>query len=682
MKKITILSLHLGYGGIENAVVTLANLLCNKYDVEILSVYRLYKEAVFKLDDRVKVNYISNIKPNKKEMIYFLKKKNFKMFFKGVKQSLKTGYVKYIKTALALKNLDTDVIISTRTIHNYLVSKFVNKKAKKIAWEHNHHNGNKKYINKLVKSCKKMDYLVNVSMELTNYYKTFIGNKSIHIPNCLDNIPNKSSKLDNKNIIAVGRLSREKGFDDLLKLFKKISIKNQDWKLNIVGDGMEKNSLLNLAKELKLGDKVIFHGYQNKEYINELLMNSSIYVMTSRTESFGLVLIEAMSYGLPCLSYTSAQGANEIITDGVDGYLIENRNEEEMISKISKIINDEKLRKKLGKNAKMKSKEYSGEAILEKWVKIINKREKRRSSMKLSIVVPCYNEGKLVNDFNAKLKEVLDNRKISYELIMIDDGSSDDTNDFLTSLAKDDKRVKVITFSRNFGKEAAMNAGLKYASGQYIAIMDADLQHDPQILLEMYDKLLAEPKYDVVCAYKQNRNDEGSIKRILTSVFYKINNRISEVKLLPGASDFRIFKRSVSDAIISLPEKNRFLKGIFSWVGFNTIYVPYMPQKRLYGSSKWSIFKLIKYSLGGIISFSTLPIKMIFIIGFFVFLVGLINFLLMGNLSHRTIILFLSFIMISLGIISLYLARIYKNSLNRPCYIIKDTLGFNEKAAK
>lgn len=375
MKKITILALHLGYGGIENAIASLANLLCEKYDVEILSVYRLYNEPVFELDERIKVNYISNIKPNKKEMIYYLKKKNFNMFFKGIGASLKTGWVKYVKTANVLRKLNTDVIISTRTIHNKLVSMFVKKDIKKIAWEHNHHNNNNKYIKSLVSSCKNINYFVPVSKELSEFYKEYLGEKVFYIPNCLDKMPSKLSKLESKNLISIGRLSKEKGFDDLLRLFKKVSVKNPEWKLNIIGDGMEKNSLLELADELKLGDKVVFHGYQNKDYINDVLMDSSIYIMTSHTESFGLVLIEAMSHGIPCLSYTSAQGANEIIDDGKDGYLIENRNEEEMIDKIDELISDDKLRKKLGKEARSKSKEYSGEVVLEKWIKLINKRK-------------------------------------------------------------------------------------------------------------------------------------------------------------------------------------------------------------------------------------------------------------------------------------------------------------------
>lgn len=302
--------------------------------------------------------------------------------------------------------------------------------------------------------------------------------------------------------------------------------------------------------------------------------------------------------------------------------------------------------------------------------------------MKLSIVVPCYNEGKSINEFYEKLKSLLDERKLSHEIIMVDDGSDDNTGEFLHLLNKTDKNVKIITFSRNFGKEAAMLAGLKETNGSYIAIMDADLQHTPKALIEMYDKLISEPNYDIVCAYKSNRKDEGSLKKTLTSIFYKINNKISEAKLLPGASDFRVFKASVKDAIISLPEKKRFLKGIFSWIGFNTIYVPYLPEKRLYGTSKWSILKLIKYSLSGIISFSIFPLIATFIVSIIIFLIGLMNFILMGNLSHRTIILLISFLILFIGIISLYLSRVYIEHLNRPCYIIKEKVGFSEKKDK
>ena len=163
--------------------------------------------------------------------------------------------------------------------------------------------------------------------------------------------------------------------------------------------------------------------------------------------------------------------------------------------------------------------------------------------MKLSVVVPCYNEAANVSEFESELSKALLKEKITYEIIFIDDGSMDDTYNKLSSLNKANKNVKVIRFSRNFGKESAMLAGLKNASGSYVAIMDADLQHTPEMLILMYKKLINDDSFDCCCAYKSNREDEGSLKRTLTSLFYKINNKISDVKLLPGASDFRVFKK-------------------------------------------------------------------------------------------------------------------------------------------
>lgn len=302
--------------------------------------------------------------------------------------------------------------------------------------------------------------------------------------------------------------------------------------------------------------------------------------------------------------------------------------------------------------------------------------------MEISVAVPCYNEAPTILEFHKLLTESLKKENLTYELIMVDDGSEDDTMEKLRSITKKDKSVKVISFSRNFGKEAAMLAGLKHCNGKYVAIMDADLQHTPEVLLKMYDKLIKNPEYDVVASYKESRYDEKTIKRTLISLFYRINNFVSDVKLLPGASDFRIFKSAVKDAIVSLSEKTRFLKGIFAWVGFNTIYMPYTPSKREYGSSKWSIFKLIKYSLGGIISFSTKPIKGVFVIGLLCFMICLINFILMGYLSSRTIILLIGIVLLCLGVISLYISRIYSNLLGRPCYIIREKIGFEQKKVK
>ena len=295
--------------------------------------------------------------------------------------------------------------------------------------------------------------------------------------------------------------------------------------------------------------------------------------------------------------------------------------------------------------------------------------------MKLSVVVPCYNEAKNILNFYSDITNKLKEEKITYELIMVDDGSSDDTYEKLREISKD-KSVKIIRFSRNFGKESAMLAGLENSSGSYCAIMDSDMQHTSDMLVSLYKKLIENKEYDVVCAYKENRNDEPRLKRMLTAIYYKLNNNISNVKMLPGASDFRVFKKEVKDAIISLKESNRFLKGIFSWVGFNTIYVPYTPEKRLNGSSSWSVLKLIKYALSGIISFTVKPLKFVFLISILFLIIGIINFLLIGNLGFRTIILMLSIMFLSIGILCLYISRIYNNALNRPSYIIKEKINF------
>ncbi|MEG2621154.1 MAG: glycosyltransferase family 2 protein [Bacilli bacterium] len=298
--------------------------------------------------------------------------------------------------------------------------------------------------------------------------------------------------------------------------------------------------------------------------------------------------------------------------------------------------------------------------------------------MKLSVIVPCFNETGVIQQFYEELSKTLKGKKITHEIIIVDDGSLDDSGSKIKEISKNDKMVKSITFSKNFGKEAAMYAGLEHAKGEYVAIIDADLQQKPEVLVEMYEKLLENKEYDSVAAYRESYSDESKLKRALTAVFYKIMNNISSVKLLPGASDFRVFKASVKDAILSLKEHKRFLKGIFSWIGFNTIYVPYSPEKRVYGKSKWSITVLINYALGGIVSFSTKPLKYVLIASIIVSVIGVLNFILFGNLGFRMIILILSLIMLSFGVISLYIIRIYDNTLNRPLYIIKEKSGFDK----
>ena len=371
MKKVSILSLHLGYGGIEKCVCALANMLAGKYEVEIACVYKLYDKPIFDLDKKIKVKYLTDVKPNRDELKKAIKSKNIANIFKEgltsitVLKERKSSIINYIKKT------DSDVIISTRALFDKWLSNNKKDNILTIGWEHNHHHGNMKIANELINSCKKLDYLVVVSNNLKEYYQDkFDKTKVVYIPNVLENIPSKVSSLKEKRFACVGRLSNEKGQIDLLKIMKKIKDNYPDWTLNIIGDGDDKESLENYIKENNLTN-VVMHGFQNKEYIDKILNKTSIYLMTSHTESFGIVLIEAMSHGIPCIAYSSAEGACEIIENGKNGFLIDNRNEEEYIKKIEELINNEKERKELGKYAKESIYKYAKEEVETKWFEIL-----------------------------------------------------------------------------------------------------------------------------------------------------------------------------------------------------------------------------------------------------------------------------------------------------------------------
>lgn len=376
MKKVSILSLHLGYGGIEKAVVSLANLLCKRYNVEIAVCYKLYEKSIFELDDKVKVVYLNNdnIVPNHSALKDSFHSRNIFKIFKEVFFSLKV--LKYRKKSMIdyIKKCKSDIIISTRDIFNEWLSLYGNDSCLKIGWEHNHYHDNYKYAHKIVRSAKRLDYLVLVSSSLERFYSEKMKKYKcicVHIPNYIESIPNTSSKLDEKRIISVGRLSPEKGFVDLLCVFNMFHKDYPDWKLDIVGDGVDKEKLIDYIKNHKLDDYVILHGFQGEKYINKLMDKSSLYLMTSYTESFGLVLIEAMSYGIPCIAFDSAEGANEIIDSGYNGYLIKNRNFEAMVKKIEDLIDNKDERKRIGKNARRSVKKYSSDVVGEEWFTLI-----------------------------------------------------------------------------------------------------------------------------------------------------------------------------------------------------------------------------------------------------------------------------------------------------------------------
>lgn len=310
--------------------------------------------------------------------------------------------------------------------------------------------------------------------------------------------------------------------------------------------------------------------------------------------------------------------------------------------------------------------------------------------MKLSFVIPCYNEEsnvKLIHDEIAKIFLPL----YKYEIIFVNDGSSDNTLKSLKEILKNSKtKIKVINFSRNFGKEAAIYAGLKEAKGDYISLIDADMQQDPKYVMEMVSFLDKNEEYDSVAMY-QDKRKEGKVLTFFKKSFYKLINKISDTKFQSNASDFRTFRKCVIKSVLELKEYYRFSKGIFSWVGYNTYYMPYTVKERATGTTKWSFKKLFKYALDGIISFTTAPLKMATYIGLmssFASIVYLIFVIIQklawgidipGYATIITLILFLGGMQLfSLGIIGEYIGRNYIETKNRPIYIAKEILENKE----
>lgn len=301
--------------------------------------------------------------------------------------------------------------------------------------------------------------------------------------------------------------------------------------------------------------------------------------------------------------------------------------------------------------------------------------------MKLSVIVPSYNEEGNVSVFYNTFTQVFKNFKGSYEIIYVNDGSKDKTLDNLKDIVASAKNVKVVNFSRNFGKEAAMYAGLKEAIGEYTAIIDVDLQQRPETLLKMIKILDENEEYDSVCAYQAKRR-EGKFLIFLKKCFYRFINKVSDVRFVDGASDFRVFRKEVREAILSLEETNRFTKGIFSYIGFNTHYIPYCAEERNSGNSKWNLNSLFKYAISGILSFSTLSLKIalplgsVTIIGSFIYLI--ISLFLKVELTTMMLFFFLSFFsgvqLLTIGFLSRYVQIMYSEIKKRPVYIVKEVL--------
>lgn len=392
MKKITILALHLGYGGIEKCITMLANSLCKKYQVEIISTYHLEDSCEKDLNSQIQIRYLLSGNLAKKVESYkinflhfhwiqlwkelyrdYLKKGKILGLFKDTWASIQNVRQCKIKMIEAIQACDSDIIISTRHSHNEWLGKYATKDVYKIGWEHNHPHGNQKYAKKVIESVKNLDAFVLVSLELKEFYENKVACKCIYIPNAIDDIPSETSNQTEKRIVSVGRLSSEKGYMDLIDVFDLVHKAYPDWHFDIVGDGAERSALEQKIARYYLQEDITLHGFQDKKYINELLLNSSIYVMGSYTESFGIVLLEAFSYGLPCVAFSSAEGANLLISDNWDGYLIKDRNKEQMAKRICELIQNQNRRIIMGNNGRKKADKYQMKEIIKQWLSLIEK---------------------------------------------------------------------------------------------------------------------------------------------------------------------------------------------------------------------------------------------------------------------------------------------------------------------
>lgn len=312
--------------------------------------------------------------------------------------------------------------------------------------------------------------------------------------------------------------------------------------------------------------------------------------------------------------------------------------------------------------------------------------------MKLSLVVPCYNEAENIAAFQEAVIGAFDGCGYDYEIVFVNDGSRDATLHNLKKLYAAQKcPVKVISFSRNFGKEAGLYAGLQHASGEYISLIDADLQQRPEIVRDMVNILDEQPEYDVVAAY-QDRRSEGKVLSFFKKSFYSIINKLSKVTLQPDASDFRTFRRSVRDSILELTEYHRFSKGLFAWVGYDTKFIPYVACERASGTTKWSFWKLMEYAIEGIIGYSTAPLRLASVLGIITGIISVFYmiFVLLEKLiwgidvpGYATIIvlilLFACVQLFCIGIIGEYVGRTFEQSKDRPVYIAKEVLTYEEK---
>lgn len=370
-KKITILALHLNYGGVEQYISSLCKMLEDNYDIEIISTYKISEKPAFPFSDKINIKYLINDKPNREELKSAIKNKNIIGIIKEGFKSIKILYLKKYRNIKVIREIYSDYIITTREFHSKLVGYYAYHDIIKIATEHNYHNNNNKYIKKVINSIIGFDYFIVVTENLKEFYQDKIRKtKCINIPNVIDKLPNKSTKLKNNNIINVGRLETEKAQAELIYIVKELKKDIKDIKLFLIGDGSLRTQIEQKIKDNNLEQNIILTGFIPKEEIEKYMTDSKLFVMTSHTESFGLVLIESMSYKVPCIAYDSADGATVLLKNDI-GILVENRDKKQMINQIKKLLQDDKLLKKYSEKGYNECQNYLGENVKKKWLEIL-----------------------------------------------------------------------------------------------------------------------------------------------------------------------------------------------------------------------------------------------------------------------------------------------------------------------
>lgn len=394
-KRLEIIVYHLGYGGIEKAVSSFVSMFHTDYEISIVSLYKLYEKPMFPIPSDVSITYLYHsdvpLKVKKYNQLFrqkkfgamfsavfqdYFKKLKFVSFFHdfGVSVSIYFLNGRFRKLKRYLKMHRSDIYLSTRHEISSYLGKYGCSDSLKIGWEHNHYHGNLSYRSRVIEHSKRLNYLVLVSRNLANDYRNQMYGKAVYIPNVLDYPLSFSSDYQEKRILFVGRLEEEKGVFDAIEVAKRLQERMVSFHLDIVGDGPLREAIMKRVQDSNLSSYVTIHGFQSPEFIQELYRHASLYLMTSYTESFGLVLLEAMNASIPCIAFSSAEGACELIQNDVNGYLVEHRDMEEMVLHIELLLKHPEKLQVLGANARKFTENFLPESVKVLWAQILEER--------------------------------------------------------------------------------------------------------------------------------------------------------------------------------------------------------------------------------------------------------------------------------------------------------------------